>query len=39
MYVPFNGRGYALLPASVWAATLVGILGGLIGMLNVFGGA
>ncbi|KAJ6617434.1 hypothetical protein B0H10DRAFT_2033369 [Mycena sp. CBHHK59/15] len=36
-YVPFNGNGHAL-PAGVWAATLVGAAGALVGTLGVFGG-
>ncbi|KAJ6617433.1 hypothetical protein B0H10DRAFT_1948335 [Mycena sp. CBHHK59/15] len=36
-YVPFNGKGYAL-PAGVWAATAVGVLGALAGTFGVLGG-
>ncbi|KAJ7834246.1 hypothetical protein B0H14DRAFT_3087625 [Mycena olivaceomarginata] len=35
-YQPFNGRGVAL-PAGVWAATFVGVLGALAGMGGVLG--
>jgi hypothetical protein len=35
-YVPFNGERYTL-PAGVWAATLVGALGALVGTWGVFG--
>ncbi|KAF7340989.1 hypothetical protein MSAN_02084300 [Mycena sanguinolenta] len=36
LYVPFNGRGFAL-PPGVWAATLVGLIGALVGTWGVFG--
>ncbi|KAJ6457260.1 hypothetical protein C8R45DRAFT_844293 [Mycena sanguinolenta] len=36
LYVPFNGRGFAL-PPGVWAATLVGVVGALVGTWGVFG--
>lgn len=35
-FVPFNGRGY-VLPSGVWAATICGALGALVGMLGVVG--
>ncbi|KAF7300354.1 hypothetical protein HMN09_00918700 [Mycena chlorophos] len=35
-YVPFNGRGYAL-PTGIWAATIVGALGALVGVLGLAG--
>ncbi|KAJ7439981.1 hypothetical protein FB451DRAFT_143851 [Mycena latifolia] len=35
-YVPFNGRGFAV-PAGVWAATVVGAVGALLGTLGVTG--
>ncbi|KAJ7052258.1 hypothetical protein C8F01DRAFT_1033457 [Mycena amicta] len=35
-YVPFNGRGY-VLPTGVWAASVFGAVGALIGVLGVVG--
>ncbi|KAJ6601047.1 hypothetical protein DFH09DRAFT_1243028 [Mycena vulgaris] len=35
-FVPFNGKGFAV-PAGVWAATLVGAAGALLGTLGVTG--
>ncbi|KAF8215642.1 hypothetical protein K438DRAFT_1561140 [Mycena galopus ATCC 62051] len=35
-YVPFNGRGFAVLPG-VWAATAVAALGALVGTWGLFG--
>jgi len=35
-FQPFNGRGYAL-PAGVWSAVLVGLVGATAGMVGVFG--
>ncbi|KAJ7608728.1 hypothetical protein FB45DRAFT_1067222 [Roridomyces roridus] len=34
-YVPFNGKGYSV-PAGVWAATFVGVVGAVVGVIGVF---
>ncbi|KAJ7052259.1 hypothetical protein C8F01DRAFT_626387 [Mycena amicta] len=35
-YVPFNGRGYTL-PSGVWAASVLGVIGALVGAFGVVG--